>query len=371
VQLCTFFESVVYSQVEFAIRRFQGDFPMRLLRLLLVLTAVGGFVGAALVSKEEASASVQMADAAEKFLASLTDEQKKKASFDFNDPHRLGWFFTPQQNNETRKYTRKGLPFEDLTQEQKKLALELLRSGTSNSGYNQAVTIMSLENVLKEAEPPKKNSMVRNPDWYFVSIFGTPSKTGKWGWRVEGHHLSVNFTIDRGQIASVTPYLFGANPAEIKEGPKKGQRALPEIEDCARELIKSLTEEQTKAAHLGMQLPDVKENSSAAAPGNPLGIVASKLSDEQQAKLMKLVKAYTDRMPDSVGAVELGAAKQAGVDKIYFAYGGDPTPGKPYTYRVHGPSFLVEFLNVQADGYGNPANHIHSVWRHLPSDFGL
>ena len=146
--------------------------------------------------------------AADKFLASLTDEQKKKASFDFDDKHRLDWFFTPQQNNETKKYTRKGLPFEDLKEEQKKLALELLRTGTSTSGYNQATTIMSLENILKETEPPKKNGMIRNSQWYFVSIFGTPSKTGKWGWRFEGHHLSVNFTIDRGQIASVFSVLF-------------------------------------------------------------------------------------------------------------------------------------------------------------------
>ncbi|MCE9531799.1 MAG: DUF3500 domain-containing protein [Planctomycetes bacterium] len=345
---------------------------MKLMRVLLALVAVGGLTSLALLSREEAPTSVVMTDAAEKFLASLTEEQKKKAIFDFDDKHRVAWFFTPQQNNETKKYTRKGIPFEDLNEQQKKLALDLLRSGTSKSGFNQATTIMSLESILKAVEPPKKNAMIRNPEWYFVSVFGKPSKTGKWGWRFEGHHLSVNFTMDRGQVASVTPFLFGANPAEVKDGPKKGLRTLPEIEDLARDLIKSLSADQKQSAYQKDEaLNEVAENTPAPSPGKQIGILGSNLTETQKETLLKLIKAYTDRMPDNIGAAEFNAAKQAGMDKVFFAYTGDPTPGKPYKYRVHGPSFLVEFLNVQADGSGNPANHIHSVWRHLPSDFGL
>ena len=119
--------------------------------------------------------------------------------------------------------TRKGLRFEELTAEQKMKALALLKTGTSAKGYEQATTIMSLENVLKDME--KKGTMVRNPNWYFVSIFGKPSKTGKWGWRIEGHHLSVNFTLDRGQIESPTPFMFGSNPADVKSGPREGLRS--------------------------------------------------------------------------------------------------------------------------------------------------
>jgi len=345
---------------------------MKLSRILICLVAVCGLTSLALISQDAAPVSAKMVDAAEKFLASLNDEQRKKATFDFDDKHRVEWFFTPQQNNETKKYTRKGLPFEDLNDDQKKLALELLKSGTSPVGFNQATTIMSLENVLKETEPPKKNGMVRNTNWYFVSFFGSPTKTGKWGWRFEGHHLSINFVLDRGQIASITPYMFGANPAEVKEGPKKGQRALPEIEDHARELIKSLNGVQLKDAKRAEgDLKEVAENTKAATPGTPVGIPVTRLDEKQKEILLKLMKAYTDRMPENVGMAEFNAAKQAGFDKIFFAYSGDPTPGKPYMYRIHGPSFLVEFLNVQADGSGNPANHIHSAWRHLPSDFGL
>jgi len=341
------------------------------LRLLLIFAAVSGLATVALVSQEAAAPATRMADAAEKFLASLSDEQKKKLQFDFDDKHRTEWYFTPQQDNKTMTATRKGLRFEELSDEQKKLALDLLKSGTSKTGYNQAVTIMSLESILKQEEPKKAGGMIRNPEWYFVSLFGKPSKTGKWGWRFEGHHLSVNFTVDRGQLSSVTPFFFGANPAEVKDGSKKGLRTLPEIEDAVRELIKSLDEEQQKTAWRDKPFPEVGEKLVAAKPGDPTGVNGAKLSDKQKETLFKLIKAYTDRMPEAVGVAEYSMVKEGGLDKVYFAYSGDATPGKGYTYRVQGPTFIIEFLNMQADGSGNPANHIHSVWRHLPSDFGL
>lgn len=343
---------------------------MKLTRLALMFAAIAGLAGVAMLAQQEAPVSAQMSDAADKFLASLSDEQKKKVAFDFEDEHRVNWFFTPQQDNKAKTATRKGLSFEALSADQKKLALELLRSGCSKTGYNQAVTIMSLEGVLKDLE--KGGAMIRNENWYFVSIFGKPSKTGKWGWRFEGHHMSVNFTIDRGQVTSVTPFFFGANPAEVKSGPKKGLRTLPEIEDHARELIASLNGDQKQSALLGTKhFPEIPEKTKAVVAGMPNGIAGSKLSEKQQETLLKLIKAYTDRMPDSIGAIELKAVKDAGLGKVHFAYTGDPTPGKGYTYRIQGPTFQVDFLNIQADGSGNPANHIHSVWRHLPSDFGL
>src|SRR5262249_23936831 len=141
---------------------------------------------------------------------------------------------------------RKGLRLEEMNADQKEAVLELLMTGTSESGFKSAVTIMSLETILHDLE--KKGTMVRNPDWYFVTIFGKPAKSGKWGWRIEGHHLSLNFTVVDGQVASATPCFFGANPAEVKAGEKKGQRTIPEVDDLARELFTSLNDEQRKAA---------------------------------------------------------------------------------------------------------------------------
>jgi Protein of unknown function (DUF3500) len=342
--------------------------PTVLARLSLGLVCLIGVTTLALVAREERPAADQMADSAEQFLDSLSPEQRQKAAFEYDSPHRAAWFFTPQQDKE-RRPTRKGIRFEELNDAQKEKALALLKAGTSGKGFEQATTIMSLEAILRDVE--KKGAMVRNPDWYFISVFGKPSKTGKWGWRFEGHHLSVNFTLDRGQVESPTPFLFGANPATVKAGPRAGFRTLPEVEDRARELIKSLDDEQRKLARRDKDFPEIAENTPAAKVAEPAGIPASKLTDQQRETLLKLIEAYTNRMPAAVGAAELKAVKDAGLEKVYFGYSGSPEPGQRYTYQVHGPTFVVQFLNVQADGSGNPANHIHSGWRRLPSDFGL
>jgi hypothetical protein len=343
--------------------------PAILVRLAVGLVCITGIATVALVAREERPPADQMTEAADEFLGSLPDDLRRKATFEFDDPHRTGWFFTPQQDKD-RKPTRKGVRFEELSEEQKKKALALLRAGTSTKGYEQATTIMSLESILKDVE--KKGNMVRNPDWYFVSVFGKPSKTGKWGWRIEGHHLSVSFTMDRGQVESPTPFMFGANPATVKAGPKLGLRAVPEVEDLARELIKSLDEEQRKVAYRGAKpFPEIAENTPSAKAGDPIGLAAAKMTDKQRDLLVKLLEAYTNRMPPSVGAGEWKAVKDAGIEKVHFAYTGEPEPGKGYTYQIQGPTFLVQFLNVQPDGSGNPNNHIHSAWRRLPADFGL
>lgn len=342
--------------------------PSTLLRLAVGLVCLTGLASVALVARDERPQADLMSEAADQFLESLTPEQRAKATFDFDDPHRTGWFFTPQQDKD-RNPTRKGLRFEELKDEQKAKGLALLKSGTSAKGYEQATTIMSLENILKDVE--KKGVMVRNADWYFVSVFGKPSKTGKWGWRFEGHHLSVNFTLDRGQVDSPTPMLFGANPATVKVGPKTGLRTLPDVEDRAKELIKSLDADQKKAAFQEKPFGEVAENTPAAKIGAPVGLAADKLTDKQKELLVKLLEAYTGRMPPVVALAEMKAAKDAGLGKIHFGYSGELESGKPYTYQIQGPTFLAQFLNVQADGSGNPANHIHSVWRRLPSDFAL
>jgi hypothetical protein len=180
----------------------------------------------------------------------------------------------------------------------------------------------------------------------------------------------VNYTLDKGEVVTATPLMFGSNPADIKAGPKMGLRTLPEIEDRARELIKSLTPEQDKDAKQAKHFAEIKENSPRADTGAAVGIPMAKLSAAQQATLKALMEAYLNRLPEDLAAAE--RKKTAGpADGIAFAYSGSPVPGQGYTYRVYGPGFVVEFLNIQADSAKNPANHIHSAWRRTPADFGL
>lgn len=348
---------------------------MKLKQLLFVGLLAAGLVGAACLSKEGPSPGVMMCDEAAKLVNSLEDGQKGKAVFGFDDKERTNWWFVPLQKD--KKPLRKGLRFEQMTGEQKETAKALIRAGTSASGFVKASTIMSLEAVLNELEKQSgRTENVRDPGWYFVTIFGTPSKSNKWGWRIEGHHLSLNFVVDRGKIVASTPAFFGANPALIKnqtgKGPKLDYRTLPEAEDLAQQLFASLSDEQKKEAKQPKQLPEIEQGKPAALPGPPKGIAAAKMNENQRELLMKLVRAYADRMPAEVAQTELAEVKSAGIDKIHFAFAQDAgKSGKPYTYHIQGPTFLIEFLNVQSDSAGNPANHIHSCWRDLKGDFGL
>ena len=333
--------------------------------LLLVGLLAMQFAGTA-SAKETTPVTAQMSAAAEQFLASLTPDQKKKASFDYNDPHRTGWYFMPKQDADG-KYTRKGLPLEEMNENQRQAAMKLLRSGMSASGYEQAQKIIGYEALLKEVE--KKPMFNRNTGWYFVSIFGTPGDKGKWAWRIEGHHMVASYTIDNSVVLSPTPFFFGSNPGIMKDGPKKGQVILPGLQDAAVELVKSLSDEQRKVAHSDLkQFPEIEENVGIVKL-NDGGIAAGKLNDDQKAILWKLMDAYINRMPGEVADAERKAIKAAGFEKVTFAFTGEPLNG--YTVQIVGPTFHARLLNTQADGWGNPNNHIHSVWRRLPGDFGL
>ena len=338
-----------------------------LARLSLAAVSLALLVGVAVVANQAPPAGGAMVSAADTFLTGLPPELKAKATQPFDSPNRVQWFFTPQQQD--KKPLRKGVRLDELSADQKAAALALLRTGLSGKGYDQASTIMSLENILAEVE--KNGANAREPGWYFVSVFGTPSATGPWGWRVEGHHLSVNLTLDGGRVVAASPVVFGSNPAEVRSGPRKGLRPLPEVEDLAKTLIASLTPEQQAKAKQPKPLPEIKENTPAANLGDPVGLAAADMTEEQRADVWKLLAAYANRLPGEVAAAELKRVQEADIKAVRFAYHvGEDKPGKPTTYRLHGPAAVVEFLNAQADGMGNPANHIHSGWRRLPADFG-
>jgi hypothetical protein len=342
---------------------------MRLTRILLALVFLFLMGGLAWVAQQAESAGTAMTAAAQKFLDTLPDEQKARATFPFDSKERTRWFFTPQQDRD-RKATRKGLPLAEMNEKQKTAALALLAAGTSASGNKEALTIMSLEAILHDLE--KGGAMVRNPEWYFFTIFGTPARTGRWGWRVEGHHLSLNFSMDGDQVVSSTPAFFGANPATVMAGARKGLRTLPESDDLARELFQSLDDDQQKVAYREKNFGEAAEASTRPVEaGKPQGLAAAQMNDKQRGILMKLVGSYTRRMPPDVAAEQLKHLRESGVDKIHFAYAGGKKAGQAHTYRVQGPDFIIEFLNTQADSAGNPANHIHSVWRYMRGDFGI
>ena len=342
---------------------------MKAIRFALALVVFGSVAGLAYVAQQIEGAGANQVTAAQAFVESLSSEQKPQATFAFDSDERFNWNFIPLQDA-NRKTTRKGLPLESMTPDQKKKALDLVRAGTSASGMETAQLIMSLEGILLAAEKPG-GAMVRNPQWYFFTVFGTPSKSGSWGWRVEGHHLSINVTLDGTQVVSATPFFFGANPAELKFGDKKGFKVLAPAQDLAAGLFTSLSDDQKKLARQVKAFGEPGQKEKNPKVGAPAGISAAQFTAAQKETLIKLLEHYAGRMPKDVGDGELKKVRDAGIDKIHFAFTGSVEPGKGMTYRVQGPTFVVEFLNIQADGYGNANNHIHSAWRRIKGDFGV
>lgn len=322
--------------------------------LRLVLVAVATVLLAAAYSRTTAAPT--MSAAATAFVNSLYPEQRDRALFKLDDDERLNWFYTP--------VPRKGLPLREMTPGQRKLALALLSAGLSQVGYIKAITIMSLDEVLASMEPA--GNFHRDPDGYFFSVFGEPSETGAWGYRVDGHHISENFTIVDGKVIGA-PSFFGANPAEVLQGRRKGLRALAQEEDLGRDLIQSLTPDQRKTAIVAAKAPaDIltEHSRQAALEGQPSGIQLSALTAPQRARFEDLLNVYCDNMTEELAGFRKEQARKAG-GNLWFAWAGGIEPREPHYYRIQSPDFLVEFDDTQ-----DHANHIHSVWRDFKGDFG-
>jgi hypothetical protein len=303
-------------------------------------------------------AGAEMAAAAKNFLSALTAEQQAAASFEFTDAERVNWHFIPR--------ARKGLPIKEMTTEQRLLAHALLASGLSHTGYGKAVSIMSLESILATLEKDRVGGPVRDPELYFFSIFGQPG-TAPWGWRLEGHHLALNFTLPTaGASPTVTPSFFGTNPGQVKEGPRAGTRILGVEEDLARELVKSLDEAQRKNALILVEAPkDIFNDPKRVDPTKPEGVSHASLNDAQKALLARLIKEYLFRHRPDIAAEEWARVEKAGLDRVHFAWAGGLEAGQPHYYRVQNETFVLEYDNTQ-----NDANHVHSIWRHFGRDFG-
>jgi hypothetical protein len=300
--------------------------------------------------------AAEMVAAANTFLGTLTTEQKKQATYPLTDAERENWNFVPIE--------RQGLPFKKMSTEQHALGLALLRTGLSHTGMARANAIMALELVLKELE---KNAPRRDPTLYFVTVFGEPATDKSWGWRFEGHHLSFNFTVVDGKHVFFAPSFIGSNPAEVRQGPRKGERVLGEEEDLGLALINSFDAAQRKTAIFSADpLKEiVTTNKKRVEPLSPVGIAAGRLTAAQRERLIGLVKLYLNRWRPELADETFAKITAAGVEKITFGWAGGLDRSKQTYYRIQGPTFLIEFDNFQGNG-----NHIHTTVRDFKGDFG-
>jgi hypothetical protein len=343
-----------------------------------------------------------MTDRATAFLASLSPEQRARVQFDFGTLERFNWHYIPRM--------RKGLALRELSPTQKTAALDLMKSGLSASGYATTEQIRSLELVLIEREKNGSVPMVRDPENIYFTVFGTPSAQQPWGWRVEGHHISLHLTVAAGRVRgsedviSNTPLFFGAEPALLAGGPRKGLRVLGAIEDKAQALMDALDAGQRSAAIIATPVPvdiftgndrepDLGSQLNPMALSRqpetfaPAGLPAAKMTARQKELLKLLIDEYLSRMPDEIAQMRsraitaefdtvtfawIGATRAEDAPKPMPSFGCEPGDarweciplGFPYYYRILGATFLIEYMNTNG-------NHSHSVWRDYQNgDFG-
>lgn len=291
------------------------------------------------------------------FRDSLDAPLRAKASLPFNGEERLNWHYFPKE--------RRGVALKELNPAQRQSALDLLKAALSEKGYAKAETVRGLEAVLRDLE---NGNPTRDPELYYVTVFGEPKETGIWGLRYEGHHLSFNWTVIEGKVIASTPQFLGSNPADVKEGPMRGTRALGAEEDLGRGLVKSLNADQRRKAILSATAPPdiLTGHDREAAIQEDLGIAYGELTPEQQGLLLTLIQEVVGAQADEIARERLDKIRADGIGSVKFAWMGGLEKGEGHYYRVQGPTFLIEYDNTQ-----NQANHIHTVWRDFKGDFGL
>jgi hypothetical protein len=327
-------------------------------RTAFLLAAGLALAGAAFAHEgahPSSGAAAKMRAAATRLLAALPEAQRMKATEPFEDARRTDWHYTPR--------SRGGVSFKDLDAKGRVAVHALLREALSAGGYRRVTNIIELELVLREVET---FGLMRDPEKYHLTIYGRPDAAARWGWRFEGHHLALHFTLAGERLVADTPSFFGANPATVAAGPRKGLRALGAEEDEGRALLAMLTAAQRGEAVFDTRTYGdiVTTNAEKVDPLKPVGIPASKLDERQRAQLWKIVETYASAFEPGLAQARLARARDGGIEAMRFGWAGSTGKG-PHYYRIQGPRFLIEYDASQGDG-----NHIHTVWRDFTGDFG-
>ena len=298
-----------------------------------------------------------MGKAARAWLSLLAAGQRPRARLAWSDPLRNAWHYVPR--------SRPGIALRDMSPAQAAAAWDLISTLLSPRGLAQARGQLMLERTLGAIT---RNPSFRDPGNYALVLFGDAGASAPWCWRFEGHHLSLTTVVAPGVGLAVTPVFFGANPATVPaRHAHAGFRLLGAEEDQAFSLLRSLE----GSARAQVMIADRALGDIVAGPGRELslqrfeGIALAHLSERQRDGVMRILELYAGTMREEIAAAALSRLRQAGVERLHFAWAGSLARGRPHYFRVHGPTVLVEYDNTQ-DG----ANHVHSVWIDPDAVFG-
>ena len=299
---------------------------------------------------------------ANRLIKLLNSGQRSRTLLPFDTSERYNFHFVPLND-------RKGISMNELNTVQQQQVFTLLRTSLSNAAVKKITAVMQLEILLKELEQRPRDDYFRDPGKYFLTIFGTPSDSGIWGWRFEGHHISFNFSAHKNLLLSGTPSFLGSNPAIVQSGPQKNKEILKEETTAGFELLHGLSETELKKAIINTTAPSEIITGAArkAMIEQAAGVRYTELSTKAQLLFLRLLEVYLDRYKKELSGKMLQDIKNAGMENLRFAWAGNPQRGigKPCYYRIHGPTIIIEYDNTQ-----NNANHIHTVIRDLKNDFG-
>lgn len=329
--------------------------------LLLTLAASAGWAG-----DPAADSVAEIRESALAFLGSLSPELRKQASFPFDHAERQRWSNIPYT-----MHKRGGVSLDELAPHQRVLAHQLIQAPLSSQGYLKASGIMMLDDVLLDlAHAQGRDDPPFGYDYYWIAVFGDPAGSEPWGWQLDGHHLALNFTVVDGRLA-VTPAFLGADPAEVRDGPYAGWRILGQEDDKGRAFFASLDDKQRARALLSAKGPgDIFAGTGQGERIQRIeGLPASALEAAQRTALLDLIDEYLGKLEPDLARLERDRLQQASLDAVHFAWMGTE-PGKPYYYRIHGPTLLIEFDNAYPPGQdGGPINHIHTIHRDPANDY--
>ena len=328
-------------------------FPLKQLLLVIVLVTVLP----ASAQQARIDLTQEMVEATNAFVSSLSVQQRNNGVYTFEDEERFNWHFIPRD--------RKGVPFRSMNDSQRAAAQNVLQTFFSAKGYQRAEAVRSLESVLAEIEV--NGRFDRDPELYFLTIFGTPGLDSNWALRYEGHHLAYNWTFVSGMGIASSPQFFGSNPAEVRSGEKIGTRVLSVEEDLGRDLVSALSADQKKMAILDLEVPGdiftAAEREITRLENS--GISYSELNSRQKRMLIALIDELASMQSEVIAEARMASIRSEGLEDIKFVWIGGIERGDPHYYRVQGSGFLIEYDNTQ-----NNANHIHLVWRDFTGDFG-
>jgi hypothetical protein len=326
--------------------------PMRAGRWLSILATL---LAVAPPAAADLATPAAMRNAASALIGAVDPAKRGRLVLPFGDEKRVDWHYTPR--------SRPGLSFADLDAAQREAVHRLLRTALSAAGHRKVVNIIELELVLRELET---FGLMRDPEKYFVVFFGAPHASTPWGWRFEGHHLSLSFTLRGDAAIAATPSFMGANPAAVPKGNRRGQRVLAEEEDEARKLLGMLDAAQRATAIIDTRTYGdiVTRNADKVSPLEDKGLQARAMSDAQKAQLRKVIEVYAGAFEPALREARLARASE-GQESVRFAWAGATERGRPHYYRIQGPGFLIEYDASQDGG-----NHVHTVWRDFSGDFG-